>query len=456
MEIRIPEEVGRIIGILEENGYEAYAVGGCVRDSLLHRIPEDWDITTSAMPAQVKALFRRTVDTGIAHGTVTVLMGKKGFEVTTYRLDGDYEDSRHPKQVTYTKSLEEDLKRRDFTINAMAYNPRTGLVDLLGGEEDLKKKRIRCVGSARERFSEDALRILRAIRFSAQLGFSIEEETKKAACELVPTLTKISRERIQAEITKLLISDNPQYFRELYEAGITGQIFSEFDVMMKTGQNTPYHCYTVGEHTLAMLGFVGASPVLRWTALLHDCGKPWSCQVEPSGREHFKGHEKEGAKRARKILKELKFDNDTIDQVTKLITWHVARFDGGKYEIRRCLNQIGPGLFPLLLEVDAADALAKAAEFQDESLRRCARVRALYQEILAEGDCFRLDQLAVSGRDLKEAGMEPGPEMGAVLKRMLDEVMREPSRNTKEYLLADLERYIRTKEPEKRGDEWKN
>lgn len=451
MEIRIPEEVGRIIGILEEHGYEAYAVGGCVRDSLLHRIPEDWDITTSAMPAQVKALFRRTVDTGIVHGTVTVLMGKKSFEVTTYRIDGDYEDSRHPRQVTYTKMLEEDLKRRDFTINAMAYNPRTGLVDRLGGEEDLKRKVIRCVGCARERFTEDALRILRAVRFSAQLGFVIEEETKAAARELVPTLEKISRERIQTEVTKLLISDHPQYFRELYEAGITAQIFPEFDVMMKTGQNTPYHCYTVGEHTLAMLGFVGASPVLRWTALLHDCGKPWSRQVEADGREHFKGHGEEGAKRARRILKALKFDNDTIDQVTKLITWHVARFEGGKYEIRKCLNQIGPQLFPLLLEVEAADALAKNPAIQDVSLRRCAENRALYQEILAQGDCFRLDQLAVGGRDLREAGMEPGPEMGAVLERMLDEVMRDPTRNIREYLLANRQRYAGT-ETKKRGE----
>ncbi|MCI8514426.1 MAG: CCA tRNA nucleotidyltransferase [Lachnospiraceae bacterium] len=446
MEIRIPEEVRRIIGILEEHGHEAYAVGGCVRDSLLYRVPEDWDITTSAMPAQVKALFRRTVDTGIAHGTVTVMMGKKGFEVTTYRVDGDYEDSRHPKQVTYTKSLPEDLKRRDFTINAMAYNPGTGLVDPLGGEEDLRKKVIRCVGSARERFTEDALRILRAIRFSAQLGFSVEPRTREAAHELVSTLARISRERIQAEITKLLVSDNPQYFRELYEAGITAQIFPEFDVMMETGQNTPYHCYTVGEHTLAMLGVVGASPVLRWTALLHDCGKPWSCQTDASGRQHFKGHEKESAGRARRILKELKFDNDTVDQVTKLIAWHTARFEGGKYEIRKCLNQIGVQMFPLLLEVDAADAMAKNPVFQDESLRRCARARALYQEILADGDCFRLDRLAVSGGDLREAGMKPGPLMGAVLNRMLDEVMKDPSRNTKEYLLANLLRYAGAEE----------
>lgn len=439
MEIRIPEEVRRIIETLEENGYEAYAVGGCVRDALLHRIPKDWDITTSAAPSQVKALFRRTIDTGIQHGTVTVMIGSEGFEVTTYRIDGDYEDSRHPKQVTYTDNLAEDLKRRDFTINAMAYNPRIGLVDLFGGAEDLRKKVVRCVGSPEERFTEDALRILRAIRFSAQLGFSIEAGTEAAIRKLAPNLEKISRERIQAEVTKLLISDHPQYFRKIYEAGITKQFFPEFDAMMELEQHTPFHYNTVGEHTLAMLGYVGASPVLRWTALLHDCGKPFCHQVDEDGRDHFKGHEQEGAARAKRVLKDLRFDNDTIDQVTKLVAWHTERFKDGKPAIRRCLNAIGPELFRLLLEVDTADAMAKHPGVQDTNLRQYAEAKAKFLEILADGDCYRMDQLAVNGSDLKAAGVAPGPEMGRLLKAMLAEVLEDPAKNTKTYL---MQRYL--------------
>ena len=214
MRIEVPEKTEKIIDALQEHGYDAYVVGGCVRDSLLHRSPADWDITTSATPEEVKKIFRRTVDTGIQHGTVTVLMDKEGFEVTTYRIDGEYEDRRHPKEVTFTPSLGEDLKRRDFTINAMAYNHRTGLVDIFGGEEDLKNKIVRCVGDPRERFTEDALRILRAVRFSAQLGFDIEEKTQDAARDLGKTLKKISAERIQTELVKLLVSPNPQYLRK--------------------------------------------------------------------------------------------------------------------------------------------------------------------------------------------------------------------------------------------------
>ena len=233
MVIQIPEKVNKIIHLLQKNGYDAYAVGGCVRDSLLGRIPADWDITTSARPLEVKNLFKRTIDTGLQHGTVTVMMGKEGFEVTTYRIDGEYEDSRHPKEVIFTGKLEEDLKRRDFTINAMAYNDREGLVDVFGGAKDLENQIIRCVGDPSERFTEDALRIMRAVRFSAQLGFSIEEETKRAAGELAETLKKISAERIHTELVKLLVSPHPQYLKTAWQLGITRVVLPEFDAMME-------------------------------------------------------------------------------------------------------------------------------------------------------------------------------------------------------------------------------
>ena len=241
IKIEMPQAVKEIIERLESAGYEAFAVGGCVRDAVLGRVPADWDITTSAMPEEVKGLFSRTIDTGIQHGTVTVMKDHVGYEVTTYRIDGEYEDARHPKEVSFTSNLVEDLKRRDFTINAMAYNDRVGIVDEFDGIEDLEKGIIRCVGEAKDRFGEDALRMLRAVRFSAQLGFKIDETTKEAINELAPNLEKISAERIQAELVKLLVSDHPEYLRAAYETGITAVVLPEFDDIMKQEQNDAFH-----------------------------------------------------------------------------------------------------------------------------------------------------------------------------------------------------------------------
>ena len=248
-------------------------MGGCVRDSVLGRTPNDWDITTSAKPDDVKRLFTRTIDTGIKHGTVTVMMDHEAFEVTTYRIDGVYDDGRHPREVTFTVSLAEDLRRRDFTINAMAYNEETWLVDLFDGMQDIQAGMIRCVGNAEERFTEDALRMLRAVRFSAQLGYEIAEDTKNAVRKLAPNLRKISAERIQAELVKLVVSDHPDYMRTAYETGITGQILPEFDLCMETVQNNPHHCYNVGEHILHAMLEVEPDKVLRLGMLFHDIGK---------------------------------------------------------------------------------------------------------------------------------------------------------------------------------------
>ena len=242
MQIKIPQNVEKIIKTLEAAGFEAYAVGGCVRDSLLGRTPNDWDITTSALPEDVKGLFRKTFDTGIKHGTVSVLLDQTVYEVTTYRIDGEYDDSRHPKNVVFTKSLSEDLKRRDFTINAMAYNPSSGIVDLFNGREDIEKKIIRCVGDPNERFGEDALRIMRAVRFAAQLSYDIDKETAEAIKKLAPTLENISAERKREELLKIILSDNPGYLMKAYELGITKVIFPEFDAMVATPQNNPHHC----------------------------------------------------------------------------------------------------------------------------------------------------------------------------------------------------------------------
>ena len=250
LRIRIPDRAAVILDTIHKAGYEAYVVGGCVRDAIMGREPHDWDITTSAEPGQVKALFARTIDTGLQHGTVTVMQGHEGFEVTTYRIDGKYEDGRHPSEVVFTRSLREDLQRRDFTINAMAYNEQEGVVDLFGGLEDLEKGLIRAVGDPRQRFSEDALRIMRAVRFAAVFGFAIEDETRAAMEEIAPNLDRISAERINAELTKLLVSPHPELLRTAYEAGLTARFLPELDRCMETAQNNPHHCYTVGEHTI--------------------------------------------------------------------------------------------------------------------------------------------------------------------------------------------------------------
>ena len=436
VKMEIPSKVEFIINTLESAGYEAYAVGGCVRDTLLLRMPNDWDITTSAKPEQVKALFRRTVDTGLAHGTVTIMLEKEGFEVTTYRVDGEYEDGRHPKEVSFTASLEEDLKRRDFTINAMAYNPKRGLVDLFGGQEDLENKIIRCVGDPLERFTEDALRIMRAVRFSAQLGFSLEEKTKNALSVLAPNLKHVSAERIQVELVKLLVSPHPDYLRIAYETGITKEFLPEFDRCMETPQNTPHHCYNVGEHILHSLLYVPADKILRLTMLLHDIGKPMVRTTDENGTDHFKTHAQVGEKMGKDILQRLKFDNDTINKVCRLIRWHDLRPSPSPKAVRKAVNTIGEDLFPMWMEVQYADNKAKSDYLQAEKIARQAGVRKTWEQIVEEGQCVSLKTLAVTGKDLIQAGMKPGKEMGAVLQSLLEKVLDDPKLNQKETLLA--------------------
>lgn len=436
--IVLPEKVNAIIFSLQEHGYEAYAVGGCVRDSLLGREPEDWDITTSAQPSQVKALFPRTFDTGIEHGTITVLLDKEGFEVTTYRIDGKYEDARHPKEVTFTSCLQEDLRRRDFTINAMAYNDSEGLVDIYGGVQDLKKGVIRCVGNARERFSEDALRILRGVRFAAQLGFEIEKDTREGMRVLASSLQKISAERIQVEMVKLLISKRPDMIREAYELGITRQFLPEFDLLMATEQETPHHMYNVGEHTLHAMMNVRPDKILRLTMLLHDMGKPALKTIDSTGRAHFKKHAFESEKIAKRVLKRLKFDNDTLQKVSRLVRYHDYRMPGEAKAVRQAMNIIGEDIFPAYMEVRRADVLAQSLYKREEKMQNLNEIEELYRQIVEAGQCVSLKELAVSGKDLLEAGMQPGKEIGQKLNELLQLVIDQPELNTKEELLKYL------------------
>lgn len=438
MKIILPEKVNFIIDTLQKHGFEAYAVGGCVRDTMLSRIPQDWDITTSAKPEQVKALFRHTIDTGIAHGTVTVMLEHEGFEVTTYRIDGEYEDARHPKEVQFTSNLLEDLKRRDFTINAMAYNEKEGLVDAFDGLGDLKRGIIRCVGVAEERFGEDALRMLRAVRFAAQLGFEIEEKTRLAIAQLAPNLEKISAERIQIELVKLLTSAHPELIRTAWETGLTRVFLPEFDVMMVTEQKNPHHCYSVGEHTIAALQNVKAEKVLRLTMLLHDVAKPVCRTTDEDGIDHFYGHEAKGEEMARKILRRLKFDNETTTRVCRLVACHDHMPAMTEKSVRRAIFRNGAEQYPALFAVKRADMLAQSEWQRTEKLKELASYEQLYEEIIAQKQCLSVRELAVNGSDLIALGMEPGKEIGEMLKTLLELVLEEPSLNTKEKLIQQV------------------
>ena len=437
MKIELPENVKYIINELNKSGFEAYAVGGCVRDSILGRIPNDWDITTNAKPLDVKNIFKRTVDTGLKHGTVTVLIGKEPYEVTTYRIDGEYEDSRHPKEVSFTSDLKEDLLRRDFTINAMAYNDSDGLVDIFGGMEDIDAKVIRCVGEPKERFSEDALRLLRAIRFAAQLGYDIEGKTYEAIKELSPTLKNISAERIQAELNKILVSDNPSMLKTAYETGLTAQFIPELDLCFNTNQNNPHHCYSVGDHIIKAVEEIEPEKTLRLTMLLHDIAKPLCKKTDDEGIDHFHGHQIKSSEMAVEILRRLKYDNDTIDKTKRFVKHHDERLEAGTKTMRRAMNRIGADAFPDIFKVWIADVSAQSDFQREDKFKRIERNKLDYEEIIAKKECVSLKDLAVTGRDLIDAGMQAGPKLGEVLDEMLKDVIEEPEHNNKEYLLKE-------------------
>ena len=448
IQITLPEKVKHIIEVLNGAGYEAYAVGGCVRDCLLGRIPKDFDITTSAKPLEVKKLFRRTVDTGIQHGTVTVMLGDDAYEVTTYRIDCEYEDMRHPKEVIFTDRLVEDLKRRDFTINAMAYSDKTGLIDEFDGIACIESKTIKAVGNAHDRMSEDALRILRALRFSAELGYTIDGELVDAIKELAPNLSKISAERICVELIKLLMSDNPDKIRDAYRLGVTKIIMPEFDLCMETEQNNPHHLYSVGEHTIQALLEVNKlkneftereNRYLKLAVLFHDFGKPKAKTTdEETGLDHFKRHPEYSEEIAVSVMRRLKLDNDTIDNVKSLVRWHDYRPKLTGPATRRLIVLVGRDRVYMQCAVRTADTLSQSMYEREEKLEYVSQLKKKYDEIISDGDCLEIKELKVSGKDLIELGVSPGPKLGEILKELLEDVLNEPSHNDKEYLISKV------------------
>lgn len=435
MDLHISDGAKNILNRLETGGFSAFVAGGAVRDLLMDKTPHDYDIATSARPEAVKRLFKRTIDTGIKHGTVTVIEERVGYEVTTFRIDGSYSDSRHPETVKFVGDIKEDCRRRDFTINAMAYSPERGLMDFFGGREDIKKKIIRCVGDPETRFREDALRMLRAVRFSASLSFEIEEKTKSAIRKCAVLIKRVSSERILEELNKILLSKNPDYFRTLHELGLLQYIIPQLDLCFGEPQRNKYHIYNVGEHIMHTVKNTPADLTTRWAALMHDIGKPCCSSTDANGIIHFYGHHRESRRIAVDVLHRLRMDSDTIHEVSVLVENHDVRIEPSPPSVKRMMARCGSHLFEKLLELQLADNAAKNPKHLPDKKRKIDEAYNIYNEILAEGQPYLIADLVVNGRDLIKIGYRPGRSIGDALKTLIDEVIINPELNTREYLL---------------------
>ncbi|MGI6587130.1 MAG: CCA tRNA nucleotidyltransferase [Lutisporaceae bacterium] len=433
--ISIPRKVKYIMDKLCKSNYQAFIVGGCVRDSILGKVPGDWDIATNALPGKVKELFPKTVDTGIRHGTVTVLIGKSSFEVTTYRIDGIYENFRKPESVTFTSSIEEDLSRRDFTMNAIAYSPEAGIVDPFGGITDIRNGVIRAVGDPGKRFSEDTLRMLRAVRFSSQLGFSVDEKTLKFIEANSSLIGNISSERIRDELTKILLSDNPHCFSLLMETKLIKYTLPEFEPCFLTSQNNPYHIYNVAEHTLRSVANIKKDKILRWTMLFHDIGKPGTKTTDSKGIDHFYNHQQLSVKLSEKAMLRLRFDKKSIDKILLLIRYHDMHIKDEPKSVRKAMSRVGEDMFESLLMVIEADKNAQNPSLSKKRAEKFKRLWEIYKDIREKGQCTSLKTLAVNGDDLIALGIKPGKQIKKLLNGLLEKVIEEPELNKKEILL---------------------
>lgn len=430
----------RAIELLEKEGFEAWFVGGCVRDAMLGRPPEDWDITTSALPRETAACFQDfpCIDTGLKHGTVTAVLENHPVEITTFRFDGVYTDHRRPETVEFSKKLEDDLSRRDFTINAMAYHPERGLIDPFHGLFDLEKRILRCVGDPVRRFSEDALRILRCLRFSAVLELAIDPATAAAVRSKKELLLAISHERVREELHKLLLGNRAApVLREYAEVLFT--VLPELASMKGCAQETPYHRYDVWEHTLHALADVPKEPVLRWAALFHDCGKPAVKFFSPDGTAHFYGHEKESLRIAWQCLLRLRFSKRESEQICTLITRHGEPLPISEKRLKRLLGELGEEQLFSLFALMHGDLAAQAPKLYEERSRALEAARALTEKLLQEEECLTLRDLAVNGSDLNALGIPPGPRMGEILRALLEQVLDGACPNEKDDLLRQAE-----------------
>ena len=440
LKIEIPSGANEIIHSLQNNGYEAFLVGGCVRDSILNRPIHDYDITTSATPDEMMEVFKdkRIIETGLQHGTITILIDGEAYECTTYRIDGNYSDNRRPDSVTFTRNLEEDLKRRDFTINAMAYNDEVGLVDPFNGMEDIKYHKIRCVGRAEDRFSEDALRILRAIRFACQLDFSIHASIGWVIgyTNIKHNLRSVSSERVQSELIKMILCKNFP-IRFMWNHGVFEEIIPEWNYMYFQ-QNNKYHIYNVAQHSLKAMEYLSPETdlITRFAVLFHDIGKPHCYQDDEDGVRHFKGHGRVSADMTDEIMKRLRFDNDTREKVVELVYYHDATFEVGKKYVKRWLNKIGEEQFRRLLNVRRADIKAQADMNQGTRLQKIDNIEYILEEVLQDDECFSLKDLAVNGKDVMDTMLiKSGKEVGYWLNEILTRVIDGRLKNEREDLI---------------------
>jgi len=476
MKINLPEKVNILISQLESCGHEAFAVGGCVRDSILGRMPNDWDLCTSATPEEMKECFTcKIIETGLQHGTLTVLLDGDAFEITTYRIDGEYSDGRHPDQVVFTRSLKADLARRDFTINAMAYSDAAGLVDPFGGQADLNAGLLRCVGEPARRFTEDSLRILRCIRFASQLGYDIESDTAKAMYSCLPLIDRVAAERIRIEFDKLLCGPAAAAILRQHR-DIIAHIIPEVRPMFDLDQKNAYHVYDVWEHTLQVLSHIPAKPALKLSAFFHDIGKPPTMTVVPNERYapasppqpdhsrksaasspdhsnhagadfpewgHFYGHEAAGAEITDKVMRRLKYDNATRENVCTVIDAHKIVFQPTARHARRLLGKLGETQLRQLIQLELADVKSQNPVYTDERVANITAFTEALDEVIAEEQCFSLKHLAVKGSDLLELGIPQGREIGRILNTLLEQVVEGDLPNEKNALLEQAVKLLK-------------
>lgn len=444
--IDIPREVRYLISILEEDGYEAYIVGGCVRDTFLNRTPHDWDICTSAKPGEVLVLMAeygiRTIETGLQHGTVTAVVDDESYEITTFRVDGEYSDNRRPDHVEFVDDIIDDLSRRDFTINAMAYRLWSGLIDPWGGYGDLDNKLIRCVRNPDDRFREDALRIMRALRFASTYGFEIEEKTAAAIHRNKDLLKNIAAERIQSELTKMLCGKGVLDILLEY-SDVMAVIIPELKPCIGFDQNNPYHIYNVYDHIAhAVANYKGDDISTKMALLLHDIGKP-HCYTEDHNGGHFHGHGVISHRMTKDVMDRLRFDNKTKEEVLTLVLYHDAEIHPGTRSVKRWLNKIGPEMLDRLLDVKITDIRSHSNINRGERIGICIDISDIAAQIEQEQQCFQIKDLAVNGHDVMDLGIEPGPTVGKILNHLLDKVLDGELENNYEVLIEEAERYLK-------------
>ncbi len=436
MKFEIPAGAQKIFQTLIDADYEAYLVGGCVRDLIRGVAPHDWDICTSARPEETENCFagHRIIETGLKHGTVTVLEDGEPYEITTYRTEGPYSDSRRPDYVKFVSDLEADLARRDFTMNAIALGLDGSLRDPFGGAGDIKAGVIRCVGEPTQRFQEDGLRVMRALRFAAVLGYEIEEQTAQAIHENRHMLEHVAAERIHVELCKLLVGEKAGDILRQYP-DVFCQFWPQLEPLITLEQNNPWHCWGGWEHTIHAVEAAPPELILRLTMLLHDIGKPSCKSTDENGIDHFYGHPAVSAKLADEMLQSLKFDNKTRERVVTLVEYHDVQIPNRERSVHKWLGRLGPETFFQLLEIKRADGMGQAYELVKDRLAELEEMKSKAEEIIAQGQCVSLKDLAVNGRDVIAAGIAPGPEVGRVLDRLLEQVLNGEVSNEREVLL---------------------